>query len=210
MRRQGVQVNKEWERSKVKESSHNQKYLVPGCWMDSKPVVGATYLFGQFAAVFYKALLSWSEGPDTCFDLEKHGHYSIQRDSILFPGSWEDHREWDFLLYRSRVGTRKWWVLSCLTKVPGSYNPWESQAGPGTVWSPFGEIHRSISKPGQTLSFINFHANLNDKKKFSSHFGLNFQQLHLKQEWQFPVHKNNISNNLITSSDLKKQVNGPR
>lgn len=80
-------MDKKWERRDVKESSHNQKYLDPGCGMNSKPVVGTTHLFGQLAAVFHKALFSWREGPDTCFDLEKHGCYSIQRDFILFPGS---------------------------------------------------------------------------------------------------------------------------
>lgn len=34
-------------------------------------LVGTTYLFGQLAAVFHKALFSWSEGPDTRFDLGK-------------------------------------------------------------------------------------------------------------------------------------------
>lgn len=89
-------MGKVWERRKVKESSHNQKYLDPGCWTYSQPAVGTTYLFGQLSAVLHKALFSWREGPDTCFDLEKQGCYSIQRDFILFPGSREDHREWDF------------------------------------------------------------------------------------------------------------------
>lgn len=81
---------------------------VPPTFLDSLRL-SSTKRFSLGAKVLILAL-TW----------KKHGRYSIQRDSILFPGSWEDHREWDLLLHRSHLGTRKWRVLSCLTKVPGS------------------------------------------------------------------------------------------
>ena len=66
---------REKRKNKIK-ASNDQEVL--GRWLIKVlrgQLVGATYLFGQLAAVFHKAFFSWSEGPDTCFDLEKHGCY---------------------------------------------------------------------------------------------------------------------------------------
>lgn len=194
------------------EFSHDRTCLDPECWMYSYWWAPPTFLDSlrlsstkRFSLGVKVLILALTWG--------KHGCYkdSIHRDFLLFLSSWEDHRKWDLLTHRPWVGTRNWWVLSCVASFQGprvirslGKSGWTRDSYV-TIWiNP-----QKYFKSGQTPSFINFHAKLNDKN-FSSHFELNFWQWHLKQEWQFSVHKNNIStDNLITSSDLKKQVNGP-